>query len=326
MSRPFNLLLDGQIYTSLPEETVLDTLLRHKVNVPFSCKKQTCMSCVLQSLNGPPPVHAQVNLKDTLQLQNNFLACSCIPERDMEIAVNQEILTRQVSAHVVELNWLNPTVLELVLQCETPVDYHGGQLVLLLNYEHIGKKFPIASATSAKSSGQLTIHVKRKIGAVFSAWIHENLRVDDQLFICGVSGELFYVPGHPKQPLLLTAWDGDLAAMIGVVQDVFEHNHNGPVYLFHSVASSEHLYFSAELNEISDFFPNFHYFPCVEHGPTTPQSYQGPVDIIIAKTLPNLSHWKIYLCGSRNQTHSVQKQAYLTGAAMKDIYVEVTSF
>jgi NAD(P)H-flavin reductase/ferredoxin len=320
-----HLLFNGQLYECQPEETVLDVLLRQKVDVPYSCKKQICMSCMMQCLNGLPPIKSQVNLKETLRLQNNFLACACIPECDMEIALNQETLTRQVGGQVIELNRLNQNMMELVLQCEIPVDYHGGQSALLLNYEQIGKKFPIASPTSAKSNGRLVVHVKRLAGAAFSAWIHDNLRIGDTLFICGISGELYYTPGQPTQSLLMVAWNGDLGAMIGLIQDIFENNHTGPLYLLHSVADSEQLYFATELDEISHYFSNFHYIPCVDRGPLPQNGQQGPVDKIVAKTLPNLSHWKVFLCGNRTQIHTVQRQAYLAGAAMKDIYLDVTA-
>lgn len=320
-----NLLFEGKIYNCQLGETVLDALLRQKVDVPYSCKKQSCMSCMMQSLNSAPPIKSQVNLKETLQLQNNFLACACIPVRDMEIALNQEILTREICAQVVELNRLTESMLEIVLQCEMEVDYHGGQSVLLLNYEHIGKKFSIASPSSSKASGRLVVHVKRRAGAAFSAWLFDSLRIGDNLFACGISGELYYIAGYPTQPLLMAAWDGDLGALIGIVQDVFENEHSGPVYLFHGVSDSEHLYFESELDGISAYFPNFHYIPCVQEGIVPEKGYRGEVNQIIAQILPDLTDWKVFICGSRSQVHSVQRYAYLAGAEMKDIYLEVTS-
>jgi ferredoxin len=161
MTKTLNLLFNGKIYDCQPGETVLDALLRQKVAVPYACLKQTCMSCMMQSLNGTPPIKSQRSLKETLQLQNNFLACGCIPVRDMELSLNQETLTTQVLAEVVEMNRLNQDIVELVLQCETAVDYHGGQSVLLLNYEHIGKNslshLPVAPKAAAGLKSTLNV-------------------------------------------------------------------------------------------------------------------------------------------------------------------------
>jgi NAD(P)H-flavin reductase len=85
------------------------------------------------------------------------------------------------------------------------------------------------------------------------------------------------------------------------------------------------LYFQEELNEISEYFPNFHYIPFVQQGATPKQGYCGDVAKTIPQILPDLTNWKVFLCGNRVQTHAIQRYAYLAGADMKDIYIEVTS-
>ncbi|MGR9101132.1 MAG: 2Fe-2S iron-sulfur cluster-binding protein [Gammaproteobacteria bacterium] len=325
MATDKNLLLNGKVYDCRPGETVLAALLRQKVDVPYACQKMTCMSCMMRALNGTPPHASQKNLKETLRMQNNFLACGCVPERDMEIALPNETLTRQVTATVVELNRLSPAVLELVLQCDSPIDYHGGQSVLLLNYEYIGKNFSIASAGSARTGGRIEVHVERISGGSFSEWMHSKLKVGDQLIVSGVSGELFYTPGQPRQPLMMAAWNGGLGALVGLIQDAFEQEHSGPVWLFHGVPSYEDLYYVDELNEIDEYFPNFSYMPCVEHGRLPEGVRQGTVDAVLAEMKSDLTGWKVFLCGNREQVHRVQRFAYLAGAGMKDIYLDVLS-
>lgn len=243
----------------------------------------------------------------------------------MEIALPEEVLTHQVTAQVLELNPLNPVVLELVLQCSTPIDYHGGQSVLLLNYEYIGKKISVASPGSARTSGRIEFHVERIAGGPFSEWMHSKLKVGDQLLVSGVSGELFYTPGQPQQPMLLAAWNGGLGALIGLIQDAFEQGHSGPVWLCHGVSDHEHLYYIDELQEISEYFPNFKFIPCINHG-SVPKGYQqGTVDQILQAMMSNLTGWKVFVCGNRTQVHKVQRYTYLAGAEMKDIYLEITS-
>ena len=320
-----NLLYKGQVYQCQPDETVLDALLRQQVPVPYSCKKQTCLSCMMRSLNGTPPVLSQRNLKETLQLQNNFLACACYPDRDMEIALAQDIAETQITAKVIEKNRLSDQIIELVLECESPLEFYGGQSVLLLNYLHIGKKLSIASAGSTKSKDRIELHVECLANNCFAKWVHEILMIDDEVFLGSVSGDMFYFSGQPNQALLLVAWGSNLAAMIGLMQDAFENNHSGEICLFHGVASKDQLYLQAELNEISDYFPNFHYIPCIE-GDTALQNVQHySTDEIVAKMLPNLTGWKVFVCGNWVQTHNIQRYAYLAGADMKDIYLEVMS-
>jgi len=321
-----SLKFNGTVYNCLQNETVLDALLRQNVTIPHSCKKQNCLSCMMQSLNGPPPPNSQSKLKETLRLQNNFLACACVPANNMEIALNQEnLLTRSVITSVVEMNDLNCNVLELVLQCATPINFFAGQSVLLLNNENAGEKFLISSPSSAKTTGKIEIHVDRNDNSIFSQWLRKNLTIGDKLNACFVGGEMFYVPGQPNQPLLLVGWQHGLSAIIGVVQDIFEFNHSGSVYLFHSVDTRENLYFESQLRQIGDYFPNFHYVPCVEAATNPTHDYTGNINEVIPKTLPNLANWKIFLCGTKDQVHRLQRYAYLAGASMKDIYLEVIS-
>jgi len=322
---PKKLLFNGKVYNCKAGETVLAALLRQHVDVPYACQKMSCMTCMMRSLSGPPPFKAQENLKETLQLQNNFLACGCFPQCDMEIALPNENLTSQVTAKVLELKPLSPTVLELMLQCDSPIDYHGGQSVLLLNYEYIGKPFSIASPGSARFHGKLELHVERTPCGAFSEWMHTKLQVGDQLLVSGVSGELFYTPGSPEQPLLLVAWNGGLGALLGLMQDAFEQHHSGPVWLFHGVSQVEDLYYVDELNELAEYFPNFNYVPCVEFDGDSKNLYQGNILEIMSELTTDLTGWKVFLCGKREQVHQIQRHTYLAGAGMKDIYLEVTS-
>jgi NAD(P)H-flavin reductase/ferredoxin len=184
------LLLDGRIYDCRPGETVLDALLRQNVAVPNACRSQVCLTCMMRSLGGAPPSASQTNLKDNLRTQHFFLACGCHPERDieiaicgcysepdMEIAIAWETAAIKARFQVAEINRLNPFVAEVVLQCEPPLHYRGGQFMTLFNDKNMGNRFPISSPTSGSLAGKVDIQVQRIPGGVFSEWVHTNLRV-----------------------------------------------------------------------------------------------------------------------------------------------------
>jgi NAD(P)H-flavin reductase/ferredoxin len=325
MAKAVNLLFNGHVYTCQPDETVLDALLRQGVPVPFMCKKQTCLDCMMRSLNSTPPILSQRELNESLQLQNYFLACACYPSRDMEIALRHDIQTSQVSAKILEKNPLHPNITELILECESPLAYYGGQTVLLLNAKHLGRKLAIASPGSAAQSRRLEVHVERFSKDCFSKWVFESLAVNESVYLSNVRGELFYKPGLPQQSLLLVNWGGNLAAMIGLLQDIFENGHTGAVTLFQGVQAYGQLYLQAELQEIGRYFPNFRYIPCIERGSMPTNGLQTTVDTAVARLMPNLAGWKVFVYGSQAQVSSIQRLAYLARAAMKDIHSEVVS-
>lgn len=325
MSGHTNLLLGGKTYRCLPGETVLDALLRQGVDIPYGCRKQTCLTCLMRSLDGVPPPEAQLHLKETLTVQNYFLACACLPVRDMEVALLSEALRMEVGARVTALNRLNPGILEIEMECDRPLDYRAGQTVILLNRDNIGKQFPIASPSSSRFSGRIEVHVKRVAGACFSEWLHDHLRIGDDLRIFGPAGQMFYVPGNPRQPLVLAAGDGGLGGLVGVLQDVFEQGHTGQVYLFHGARDRSQLYLVEELREVHAYYPNFRYVPCVADGAIPEGCAAGQAHEIIKQMLPDLTGWRIFLVGSGDFVGRLRRQTYLDGASIKDIIYEVTS-
>lgn len=65
-------------------ETVLDALLRHGIEIPFSCRNGVCHVCLRRCTGGDLPSAAQRGLHAELREQGYFLACQCIPSTDME--------------------------------------------------------------------------------------------------------------------------------------------------------------------------------------------------------------------------------------------------
>ncbi|MBM3516757.1 MAG: 2Fe-2S iron-sulfur cluster binding domain-containing protein [Alphaproteobacteria bacterium] len=63
------LVYGGVAYLGQPGESVLAALLRQGVDLPYSCRKGTCLTCVLRAESGAPPATAQDGLRTTLREQ-----------------------------------------------------------------------------------------------------------------------------------------------------------------------------------------------------------------------------------------------------------------
>ena len=77
---------NGARYELADGETVLNGLLRHGVSINFSCKAGVCGSCMMRATAGTVPAKAQSGLRDSWRLRGYFLACSCVPDSDLELA------------------------------------------------------------------------------------------------------------------------------------------------------------------------------------------------------------------------------------------------
>jgi NAD(P)H-flavin reductase/ferredoxin len=312
-------------YTCQPDETVLEALLRQNVTIPHSCSHQICLSCLMCSLGGSPPPASQVGLNETLKLQNYFLACGCKPEADMEISLPQESFAMEVPATVLSVHTLNAGVLSISLQCEDVIlDYKSGQSVILLNKDNIGTQCPIVSPSDNRLTGQLEIHLDLSRDACFSTWAIEKLCTGTRVRLYGSIGRMIYRATTAAQTILLAAKNAGLSTLLGIMQDIFSSEHTGKIYLFHEVDTLADLYLTDELSEIGDYYPNFHYIPCVLQSPQN-NTVMTSANQRIRHTVTDLIGGQAFICGSKHFVLSIQKQSYLAGCNTNDIFVDITT-
>ena len=66
-------------------ESVLDALLRAGIDVPFSCRGGSCLTCMMQCESGKVPESAQTALTEHLRRSRYFLPCQCVPSGSMKL-------------------------------------------------------------------------------------------------------------------------------------------------------------------------------------------------------------------------------------------------
>ena len=164
---------------------MLDALLREDIAIPYSCKQGVCQSCMLQSLQGEPPIAAQNGLKDVLRHQNYFLACLCYPQQDMVVSVSQhaEFFTE---ATVIGKQLLNAETLLLTLHTQEALNYYAGQFVNLKRDDGLMRCYSIAN--NRIQANTLTFHIRRLGGGRFSQWVHQELNIGDTLAVSEPQG------------------------------------------------------------------------------------------------------------------------------------------
>ncbi len=305
----------GSDYDLLPSETVLDVLLRHGVDAPYSCRKGSCFSCMLRATSGELPPGAQDGLRDTLREQGYFLACRCMPSADLEVAAPDDsaIYTR---AEVAEIERLAPAIVRVRLAPVAPLDYHAGQFVNLRRADGVVRSYSLASVPARDPL--LEIHVKRFAGGEMSNWIHDQMRPGDSLDIQGPNGACFYLAGEPDRKMLLVGNGSGLAPLIGIARDALAGGHRGSVHLYHGTRQPSGLYLRETLEAMAARHANFHYHPCLSgHSPEAARA--GRAETVALADHPDLKGWRVYLCGHPLMVDGARKAAYLAGAALGDI-------
>ncbi|MGR9051946.1 MAG: 2Fe-2S iron-sulfur cluster-binding protein, partial [Gammaproteobacteria bacterium] len=300
--------LDGCETLCREGETVLDALMRENISIPYGCKQGACQSCMVRSLDVTPPAAAQKGLKDTLRNRKYFLACLCYPEQDMNITLSSqpEFFTQGT---VTEKTMLNNETLLLTVKCEDEFDYYAGQFVNLKRNDGLIRSYSIAN--SRFHSDHLTFHIRRLAGGRFSEWVHEELGVGDTLAVSDPQGLCYYLPERQDQNLLLIGTGSGLAPLAGIVNEALHHGHAGKIYLYHGSRETDGLYWIDEMRRLATRYRNFHYQPCISRGDAPRGVAKGRANEVAMATLPNLTDWRLFLCGHPEMVVSAKKQAFL---------------
>ncbi|MGR9086036.1 MAG: FAD-binding oxidoreductase [Gammaproteobacteria bacterium] len=315
----FKITVDDHRYTGFPGETVLDVLIRENINIPYACRKGTCHSCMVRSLDVPPPQAAQAGLKDTLKVQHHFLACQCRPEQDMTIKLPDQSEFYS-SGTVVANEMLNRNTLLLIVAYKDAFEFKAGQFVNLQRPDGLTRSYSIANIPQENNT--LEFHIRRLPGGRFSEWLHDEVSVGDSIAVSEPRGHCFYLPDRKEQGILLVGTGTGLAPLAGILTDALSHGHTGPIHLFHGSREIEDLYRIDELRKLAAEHTNFHYTPCLSGGHVPEGFARGRANEVALASMADLSGWRIFLCGHPDMVSQMKRQTFLKGAAIADIYVD----
>jgi len=318
------IIYDGQSYECKEQQSVLDCLTAHGVTVPSSCHAGICQTCMMQALKGNVPKSAQAGLKDSLTAQKFFLACSCYPDEDMEVML-PEAGVGKTTATVVDVTLLNAEIARLRLQPKAEFKYKAGQFTNIFKDAHTVRSYSLASVPGTDE--YLQFHIRRIPNGLVSNWIHEYLKAGDEIEISNATGDCFYVPGNADQSILLIGTGSGLAPLYGIIRDALFQGHQGTIKLYHGCETPESLYLVNELRTLSSRYPNFSYTPCISGTCTPHNNVPGGyacgmvLDIALAEN-PELSSWRVFLCGHPRMVATGKKEVFFAGASMRDIYAD----
>lgn len=303
-------------------DTVLDSLTVHGVPIPHACRAGVCQSCLMQAIDGTPPVASQKGLKDTLKAQNYFLACACTPDQDLVVALPGTALGK-VKAAVLDLAPLSKEIMRVRLARAPGYDARPGQFLNLYHDDGLVRSYSIASLPD---EGYLELHVRRIAAGQMSNWIHDQLRVGDTVDISAARGDSFYLAGRPDQALLLIGTGSGLAPLYGILRDALAQGHSGPIWLFHGSRHARGLYLIDALRALAASYPNFHYVPCISGREPAPDACPGRANEVALQLCADLKNWRIFLCGNPDMVGAAKRKAFLAGAALTDIFADPFSY
>ena len=299
--------------------SVLDCLTAQGVPVPSSCRSGSCQTCMMRAVKGSVPEKAQAGLKPTLAAQNYFLACSCHPEEDIEVALPEAGMGK-LEAKVSSVEYLNADILGIKLQPSKPLEYRAGQFINFFRDATTSRSYSLASVPALDD--ELFLNVRKVPGGLVSGWIFNNLKAGDTITISEATGDCFYVPGKPDQNILLIGTGSGLAPLYGIIRDALRNGHTGRISLYHGSYNADGFYLVDELKQLALDHATFSYTPCVSEGEAHNGYAQGMVLDVALAAHPNLSGWRVFLCGNPDMVNAAKRETFFAGASMNDIFAD----
>jgi len=311
-----NITYQGKAYSGLPDETVLDTMRRNGIEVPFSCRAGDCQTCMLLCKKGEITERSQNKLKPALKSLNYFLACQCQPEQDIEVSLpdDEDVY---ISARCVGKQQLSPTVWRFQLETAVPMFYHAGQFVNLKHKAGWVRSYSLASLPAEDE--HLEIQVRRMPDGQMSHWLIDEFDVGMHIELEGPNGHCIYTDGQADKPILMVGTGTGLAPLVGILRDALHQGHSGPIHLYHGTRNPEEIYLHDELTEIDRQYENVHYHACVSGDNVAAGMQAGRASDIAMQDHPDLKAYRIFLCGLPAMVRGMRKNAFLAGAAMPNI-------
>ncbi|MCV2369668.1 FAD-binding oxidoreductase [Roseateles oligotrophus] len=312
--------LDGVEYAVNAGESVLDTLLRHGVELPNACRRGVCQACLLRSLDQPPRLaDAQRGLRDTLRQQGFFMACQCPAEPELNLASPQSAELFQ-PALVIHSEALSASVHCIRLQPEQALPHQAGQFLNLRRADGLVRSYSIASVPALEP--YIELHVQRRQGGAMSQWLADGLQVGQSIEIAGPNGNCFYLPGRAQQSLLMIATGTGAAPLLGIARSALLSGHAGNIHFYHGSSSEAGFYCRAQLLALAAQHDKVHVHFCISGEAAPAPCESGRALDIALRQHPELSGFRVFLCGAPEMVNSAKKMAYLHGAAMQDIYAD----
>jgi NAD(P)H-flavin reductase/ferredoxin len=301
-----------------PKETVLKALLRSGIKIPYSCGSGLCLTCITKVVDGKIDPGSQIGIKDAMCEQGYFLPCVCEPREDLTIAPPEDAALFG-RAMVTDVMHLSDAVCRVRLMTATPLYYHAGQFVNLRRADGLTRAYSLSSVPSLDR--HLELQIKRLPHGGMSNWIYYDMKPGDALDIQGPNGSCFYVPGNRAQPLLLVGNGSGLSPLLGIARDALADGHTGNIHLYHGTRVSSGLYLDDALRQLAREHENFLYTPCLSREDTAETRYGRAEEAALADH-PDLSGWRVYLCGYPPMVHDTQRRAILAGAASPDVFID----
>lgn len=316
------------------DQTILDAALRSGIYLPHACGHGLCSTCKINVLEGDVD-HGDVSpfaLLDIDRDEGKCLACCARPQSDLviEADIEEEEDAENHPVHdcvgtVSRIEQLTPRIKAIFIALDNGgVEFQAGQYVnvIIPGLENAPRAFSIASPPSDKNIIELNISLIE--GGKGTTYIHEKLKVGDQLNFSGPYGRFFVRKSSPE-PILMLAGGSGLSSPKSMILDLIENNDKRDITLVYGARNQSELYYRPLFEQLDKNHENFHYLPVVSDEPEG-SDWNGQRGCVHEAALSyydgKFSGNKAYLCGPPSMIDACVTTLMQGRLFERDMYME----
>ncbi len=290
-------------------QTLLDASLRAGIYLPHACGHGLCATCKVDVIEGEVE-HGDASpfaLMDMEREEGKCLACCATPTSDLVIEADideeedaENHSVRDFVGIVSKIETLTPRIKSIFLAIEHDgIEFQAGHYVNvnIPGMEDQPRAFSIASPPSENKLVELNIALIE--GGAGTSWIHENLKVGDELSFSGPYGR-FFVRSSAPEPMIFLAGGSGLSSPKSMILDLFEKGEKRSITFIYGARNQSELYYRELFEELAKEHENFTYVPALSDEPED-SGWQGARGFVheVAKQHfeGKFSGHKAYMCG-----------------------------
>ncbi|HHT44810.1 MAG TPA: 2Fe-2S iron-sulfur cluster binding domain-containing protein [Fastidiosipila sp.] len=291
-------------------QMLLNALAAQKIFIPSACGgKATCGLCKVQVTDGAGPLLPTEAPYLTAKEQETHyrLSCQVKLKNDMAILIPEELFNiKEFIGTVEQLDNLTHDIklLRIKLPEGETIKFKAGQFVQLYTKpygkikETVFRAYSIASPPSDNTHVDLIIRLVP--GGIATGYVHEALKVGDEIRISGPYGDFFLRGDEGINELVMIAGGSGLAPIRSLLYDIAEKGLDYRIRFYFGAVAKRDLYAEEEMAKLEAEYPNFKFVPALS-SPAAEDEWDGDtgrITEVVDRYVENADGKEAYLCGS----------------------------
>ena len=299
----------GHEFEIAPEETILESALRHGHAFAYGCRAGSCGACKGKILEGEffyqdnePPLAAGP------QDEENSICvfCQAYPLSDLvleikEISAAKDIAVKTLPCRVAKMEKIAPEVMRVYLKLPMieRLQFLAGQYVDILYKD--GRRRSFSMANPPCDDEFIRLHIRYIEGGEFTGYVFNEMQEKDLLRIEGPFGS-FFLREDSDRPIVLMAGGTGFAPMKSILEHAFSEGVKRPIYLYWGARHKDLLYMPELPESWAKKYDNFHFVPVLSEAKPEDnwQGRSGLVHLAVGEDFKDLSDFDVYASGQPN--------------------------